>query len=82
VARDIADLVRFDLPDDYWDHYATLVSELDAAAVDAMAKRLLTPGRLTWVVVGDLRVIEPSVRALGFGEVQIVDTDGNPAGNP
>jgi zinc protease len=54
VARDIADLVHFDLPDDYWDDYARLVSELDAAEVNAAARRLLRPDRMTWVVVGDL----------------------------
>ena len=29
VARDIAELVRFDLPDDYWNDYAELVNGLD-----------------------------------------------------
>ena len=37
---------------------------------------------MTWVVVGDLAVIEAEVRALEFGEVRIVDVDGNPAANP
>ena len=41
--------------------------------------RLLHPEQMTWVVVGDSSVIEPSVRALGLGEVQIVDVDGNHA---
>jgi zinc protease len=82
VARDIADLVRFDLPDDYWHNYAELVNELQAAEVNAAAKRLLQPDRLTWVVVGDRSVIETDVRALGFGEVRLVDTDGNPVGAP
>jgi zinc protease len=82
VARDIAELVRFDLPDDYWNGYAGLVGGLDVAEVNAVAKRLLAPERMTWVVVGDLEVIEAEVRALGLGEVRIVDVDGNPAGNP
>jgi zinc protease len=81
VARDIADIVRFDLPDDYWDNYAELVGGLDATAVNAAAKRL-EPDRMTWVVVGDLSVIEADVRALGFGDVRLVDVDGNPAGAP
>jgi zinc protease len=80
VARDIAELVRFDLPDDYWDDYARLVGELDAAEVNAAARQLLRPDRITWVVVGDRAAIEAEVRALGFGTVRIVDVDGNPAG--
>ena len=31
VARDIAELVRFGLPDDYWSNYAGLVGRLDVA---------------------------------------------------
>jgi zinc protease len=80
VARDIAELVRFDLPDDYWDNYARLVGNLDTSQVNAAARRLLKPDRMTWVVVGDRDVIEAQVRALGLGTVRIVDVDGNPAG--
>jgi zinc protease len=82
VARDLAELVRFDLPDDYWDDYAELVGALDVADVGAAAERHLKPERLTWLVVGDLDVIETEVRALNLGEIRILDVDGNPAGNP
>ena len=76
VAGDIASLVRFKLPDDYWSHYAELVGKLTVDDVDATAKRILAPDELTWVVVGDLSAIEPSVRALGFGAVGVIDADG------
>jgi zinc protease len=82
VARDIAELVRFGLPDDYWTDYAELVDGLDAADVNGAAKRLLHPNQMTWVVVGDRRVIEADVRALQFGEVHIVDADGNTQDSP
>jgi zinc protease len=76
VARDIAALVRFKLPDDYWSRYADLVAKLDVDGVNAAAGRLVEPDRLTWVVVGDLGVIEQKVRALGLGEVRVIDVDG------
>jgi zinc protease len=82
VARDIAELVRFDLPDDYWTGYAELVNGLDADDVNAAAMRLLHPELMTWVVVGDRSVIEQDVRALGFGAVAVVDADGNNLDNP
>jgi zinc protease len=82
VARDLAELVRFDLPDDYWDDYAELVGALDVADVGAAAERHLQPERLTWLVVGDLDVIETEVRALNLGEIRVLDVDGNPAGSP
>jgi zinc protease len=77
VASDIAELVRFGLPDDYWDRYAELVSALDVDAVQAAAGRVLEPSRLTWVVVGDRRRIEDEIEALGIGPITIVDVDGN-----
>ena len=79
VARDIAALVRFHLPDDYWSRYTELVSRLTVGDVDAAAKRVLAPDRLTWVVVGDRAAIEAKVKALGFGEIAIIDADGKPA---
>ena len=78
VARDIAALVRFHLPDDYWSRYAELVSRLTVREVDAAAKRLLAPDRLTWVVVGDRSVVEKKVRALGYAEIAVIDADGKP----
>ncbi|HVS24538.1 MAG TPA: pitrilysin family protein, partial [Gammaproteobacteria bacterium] len=78
VARDIAALVRFHLPDDYWSRYAELVSRLTVGDVDAAAKRVLAADRLTWVVVGDRAAIEAKVRALNFGEIAIIDADGKP----
>ena len=31
---------------------------------------------LTWVIAGDLSKIEAPIRALGIGEVRVIDTDG------
>jgi hypothetical protein len=44
----------------------------------ADAAKAIEPNALTWVVVGDLSKIEQPVRALGLGEVSVVDADGKP----
>ena len=44
----------------------------------AAAGKFILPERLVWVIVGDLRKIEPKVRALGWGEVTVLDNDGKP----
>jgi zinc protease len=31
-----------------------------------------------WVVVGDRAKIEAGVRELGFGEIRLIDAEGNP----
>jgi zinc protease len=80
VARDVAELVRFGLPDDYWSHYAELVRALDVDGVNAAARRVLNPDKLTWVVVGDRSIIEQRVRDLHLGDVTVVGPDGEPIG--
>jgi zinc protease len=77
VASDIAQLVRFGLPDDYWYDYADMVESLSVNQVRAAADSELSPGQLTWIVVGDLSLVEDEVRELGFGPVQVIDTEGN-----
>ena len=44
----------------------------------AEAAATIDPATLTWVVVGDLARIEGPVRALGLGEVTVLDADGRP----
>ena len=78
VMADIARMVRFGLPDDYWETYADAVRGLRLAGVRAEADRVLQPDRMIWVVVGDRARIEESVRALGLGEMRFLDADGNP----
>lgn len=75
VAGTLGEAVVFNLPEDYYDNYVTRVRALDVAALENAAKSMLAPDALTWVVVGDLSTIEPSVRALGWGPVEVVQVD-------
>jgi len=77
VRVSILDLVQYDLPEDYHDTYAEQVRALTLDQVAAAAKDVLHPEKLIWVVVGDLSVIEPGIRELGFDEVIQLDADGN-----
>jgi zinc protease len=64
------------LADDYWNDYVDRIGALSTAEVNAAAARLIHPQALTWVIVGDLSRIEQPVRALGWGEVSVLDADG------
>jgi zinc protease len=81
VMNDIAEIVRFGLPEDYWRGYPDLVAAVDVEQVNDAARSLLAPDRLTWVVVGDLELIESDIRALNLGPVQLMDADGNLLGD-
>jgi len=41
------------------------------------AQKAVHPDRLVWVVVGDRSRIEAPVRELGWGEIQLLDADGD-----
>ncbi len=78
VASSVSEIVRFGLPDDYWNTYADQVNALDVAAVTKAAHEVVKPGRLVWVVVGDRAKVEQGMRELGLGDIILIDADGNP----
>lgn len=73
----IGEIVRYGLPDDYYDGYVDAVRAMNVEAVDLTAAKMLEPGHMVWVVVGDRAQIEPAIRSLGLGEVRILDGDGH-----
>ncbi|HSN68833.1 MAG TPA: insulinase family protein, partial [Thermoanaerobaculia bacterium] len=78
VSGALSEIVRFDLPQDYWSQYpgkinALVVNDLNKAAVD-----VVHPDNMTWLIVGDVATIEKSIRDMNLGEVVILDVDGNP----
>ncbi len=77
VAGAIAEVVRYGLPQDYWDTYASKIRALTPKQISTAAERYLKPQNLVWVVVGDRSKIESGIRELDIGEVQLMDPDGN-----
>ncbi|HEY0659780.1 MAG TPA: pitrilysin family protein [Lysobacter sp.] len=77
VMGTIGGIVRYGRPDDYVFRRKAEIEGLTPEQVAAAAKAI-EPDALTWVVVGDLKQIEQPVRALGFGEVTVLDADGKP----
>ena len=76
VAGSLASLVRFGLPDDYWNRYSEEVRGLSVSDVNAVTN-VIQPDKLVWVVVGDQEKIEAGVRELDLGPIQMIDSDGN-----
>jgi predicted Zn-dependent peptidase len=78
VLNAVAGIVKYDRPDDYVQTLKSRIEAQEDTDVNAAAKEVIHPDRLTWVIVGDLAKIEQPVRALNLGEVQVIDADGNP----
>ena len=78
VMGDIVEMVRFSLPEDYWDTYAQKIRALTLQDVAAQADRSLHPDRMVWVIVGDREKIEAGIKKLKLGAIHYIDADGNP----
>ncbi len=76
VQGSVAEIVQYDLDDDYYATYASEVTALDANRVSRAAQELVRPDNIVWVIVGDLSKIEAPIRALNVGPVEVIDTDG------
>jgi zinc protease len=78
VAGSIGEIVRFGLANDYFDTFTTKVRALKASDLDGIAKKVLVPDKMVWVVVGDRAKIEAGIKELNWGPVKYLDADGNP----
>jgi zinc protease len=78
VGASVQEIVRFDLPHDYYATFASKVRELQVADLASAASETIHPDKLVWVVVGDRAKIEPGIRELNLGPLQFIDADGKP----
>ena len=76
IASSYATVLKYGLPETYWNELVDKVEALNRETVNAGARKLIQPGALTWVVVGDLSKIEQGVRDLKLGPVTVLDSDG------
>ena len=56
---------------------ATEMAALELGEVQRIAAKLIDPDALVWVVVGDRSKIADGLNQLGYGEVILIDADGN-----
>jgi zinc protease len=77
VGGSIGDIVRYGLPDNYYQTYPQKLRELKTGQISGAAKKLIEPEHLVWVIVGDRSKIESGIRELNLGEIQLIDSEGN-----
>jgi len=75
ISTRLEDLLVYHLPDDYYSTYVRNIQAVTAADVQHVAQKYIQPDRLAVVVVGDQRVIEPAIRALGLGPITVITSD-------
>jgi zinc protease len=79
-------LIYFGLPIDYWANFAKGIGSVSKESVASAAKKYVKPADLQGLVVGDAAKVLPSLKellaskAIGEGELVVLDADGRPAG--
>ena len=76
VARSVAQLALFDLPDSYFEEFLPKVNAVTADEVTRVARTYLDPSRAIALIVGDRKATEESLAALGLGELHVLPPTG------
>jgi len=71
-------ILEYNLPEDYYNTYTQKVMGMTPDSANALARKMVQPDHLIWVVVGDMSKVEAGIRELNLGEVHKIDADGNP----
>jgi predicted Zn-dependent peptidase len=75
ISRRLEDALVYKLPDDYFATYVQNIQSVTAADVQRVAQKYIKPDHLAVVIVGDLKTIEPGIRALNLGPVKVMTID-------
>jgi zinc protease len=75
IARAIAQIALFDLPDDYYSSFVPRVEAVTPEQVTQVAARHLDPDRLITVIVGDLDQVGQNLDQLDLGQPAVLTAD-------
>jgi len=78
VAGSIAEIVRYELDDRYFDGYANRVRSLNLQQISDAAREVVHPDNVVWLIVGDREQVEAGLRELELGKLLVIDADGRP----
>jgi predicted Zn-dependent peptidase len=75
ISRRLEDMLVYRLPEDYFTSYVQNIQAVTAAEIEGVARKYIRPGKFAVVVVGDLKAIEPGIRAMNLGSVKVMTID-------
>jgi predicted Zn-dependent peptidase len=73
IAGQLLPLVTYDIPLDFYNTAVQHIGAVTQADIQRVARQYIDPSRLTLVIVGDKKVIEPGLRALNPGTIVVRD---------
>lgn len=81
VNSSLYNLVKYDLPDDYYQNYDAMVRGLSVEDVQKVSREIVKPEEVNWFIVGDKGKIIEKLEGLNFDRIVELDPDGKPV-NP
>jgi zinc protease len=78
TAGTIGTLFTYDLPLDYYRQLPEKINAVSSADVQRVATQYIHPDSSVVIAVGDRVKIEPELKKLSIGPIEMVDYDGNP----
>jgi len=74
IAGQIGTMVTYNLPENEWSTYISDINGINGATVAATALKYIKPDAELIVIMGDRQKIEPGLRELNLGDIQILDS--------
>ena len=78
IAARLSPIALYGLPLDYFNTYSQRIAAVTQADLQRVAQQYVRPEQFNIVIVGDLKTIEPGIRALRMGKVELRDLNGRP----
>jgi predicted Zn-dependent peptidase len=76
VIAALEEQVKYNRGKDYWPNYANKIRMLTLKDIQAAAGKVIKPGEMTWLIVGDRKKIEKGIRDLNLGEIHFINSEG------
>lgn len=77
VNSSLRNLVKYDLPDNYYQNYDSNVRNLSLDELHEVSNAVVKPENVNWFIVGDKAKIEANLNEIGFDQIIEIDADGN-----
>jgi zinc protease len=78
TASTAAELYVYDLPLDFYRRLPAQIDQVDAAQVAQVASKYVHPDSARIVIVGDRAKVEPEIRKLNLGPIELRNEEGDP----
>jgi zinc protease len=78
ISGQLANLVLYSLPDDYYNSYIQNIDKISVQDVRNVSEKYLNPDKMAIVIVGDVELNKGNLEKLNLGQVNLLDANGKP----